>query len=358
MLNIYQLNTAEAIQKYKNILQSINVIEPYGRPEYIEVFSGGLDNLYYFLFISTNQKDKVVMPGYLKPVVIGEEKTGYFDFITPYGYTGPFFSNDISENGINEFWRAIDQWYLENDVVAEFIRFDLFGNEKYYSGEVFPTMLNIKGRIVQKEMQWTNFDHKVRKNVNKGIREGLISEVYYQKIMDDKIEEFHEIYIDTMIRTNARQNFHYTLDQFKRFIKNNSDFAAICTVYLGSKPISSELLLVSNEAIYSFLGGTLNEFFDKRPNDFLKMEAINWARNHSKKYYILGGGYGFEDGIFKYKKAFFPNDIVKYCTGRKIINPKVYQSLIDKNNVLRLSLGLEKLSMDDTSFFPLYNKIN
>ena len=77
-----------------------------------------------------------------------------------------------------------------------------------------------------------------------------------------------------------------------------------------------------------------------------------------KKFYVLGGGYGFEDGIFKYKKSFFPNDVINYYTGRKTLNTNVYNELLERRNALRKGAGQSVLDSNDDSFFPLYNKLN
>ncbi|MCY1227034.1 hypothetical protein D3C87_142210 [compost metagenome] len=358
MLNVYKLDNKENCKEYKTLLSIFDAVEPYFLPQYINIFSGGFDNLIYFQFTSDETGAIIIMPGYLKPIAIGGEKTSYFDFITPYGYTGPLFTSNTVASDIIEFWKSIDQWYADNNVVTEFIRFNLSGNEAHYSGQVFPTMLNIKGRIIDEESQWTAFDHKVRKNVNKAKREELSSRIYFGKIQDNEILEFHNIYMQTMKRTNANESFSYSFVQFKFFINDNSKNAAICTVYLDQIPVSSELLLISKDSIFSFLGGTDENYFDKRPNDFLKVEALNWARGQQKKYYVLGGGYGFEDGIFKYKKSFFPNDAVNYYTGRKVVDENAYSQLLEKANNFRTLKGLEKLEHSDTSFFPLYNKLN
>lgn len=355
---VFKINSANGRNEYLNLLSSFNVKEPYCLLDYIDIFSGGLDNLVCFSFVSDITNSVVLMPGYLKPIIIGEEKTDYFDFITPYGYTGPFFSENILDSDMVEFWKLVDEWYLQNNVVTEFIRFNLSGNNSHYSGDVFPTMLNIKGQIIEEDKQWSLFDRKVRKNYNKANRENLLCRVFYVNIEDNIILEFYNIYIQTMERTNAKDSFFYTFDQFKKFININKRNAAICTIYLDQIAISSELLLVSEDSIYSFLGGTDDKYFDKRPNDFLKVEALNWARKQNIKYYVLGGGYGFEDGIFKYKKSFFPNDVVNYYTGRKVINEEVYTSLVNETNKYNKLNGLQELQFDDTSFFPLYNKKN
>lgn len=358
MLNILKLNTLEGIEGYKLLLSSLDISHPYYLPEYFEVFCGGFENLISFSFKSNSSESIIAMPGYLKPISIAGEITDFFDFTTPYGYTGPFYSSNIQPSDIEEFWMAVDQWYKENNIVTEFVRFSLSGNQQHYSGMVFPTMLNIKGQVISEVEQWTSFDAKVRKNVNKAKRENLSSKVYYKNIEHSKISEFYEIYIQTMKRTEAKENFFYMFEEFIKFIDNNKEYVAICTVYSEEIPISSELLLVSNATIFSFLGGTDDKYFDKRPNDFLKVEALNWARIAGKKYYVLGGGYGFEDGIFKYKKAFFPNNVVPYYTGRKILNQEVYNELVQKVSQLRQDSGLQGLELSDSSFFPLYNKQN
>lgn len=356
MFKVLYLNTTEGKIEYKQLITVNKIQNPYNTLEYMEVFCGGFEHL--ICFYLEKEEHCIIMPGYFNSIKIGGVDTGYFDFITPYGYTGPFYSKNIPVENLEAFWMAVDAWYSENKVVTEFIRFNLFGNELAYSGKTVPTMLNIRGEILEEELQWKDFDQKVRKNVNKAKRELLTSKMYYENIEDAFINEFHEIYIQTMIRTQAKQNFFYSLEQFKNFINNNSKNAAICTIYFEEKPISSELLLVSDDSIFSFLGGTDENFFDKRPNDFLKVEALNWARLQNKKYYVLGGGYGFEDGIFKYKKSFFPNDVVSYSTGRKILNQQIYDDLVKQVSKYRKSIELEELEGNDESFFPLYNKQN
>lgn len=359
IFKVLKLNSDNGKREYISLLSSLDRMNPYFQLDYVDVFSQGLENLICFYYSNEESSSLIIMLVHLNPIQIEKNKTQFFDVITPYGYTGPISSANTSEFDIIEFWKNVDQWYVVNNVVSEFVRFNLSNNHLNYSGEVVQTMLNVKGEILDEDIQWKSFDRKVRKNVNKAKRENLESNVYFMSNIDeDKILEFYTIYIETMIRTNALTKFHYSLENFKRFIRFNNGYCAICTVYFENIPIASELVLKSKDSIYSFLGGTDERFFDKRPNDFLKVKLIDWGRNQNLKYYVLGGGYGFEDGIFKYKKAFFPNDIVKYYTGRKVINKVAYDSLIEKANRCRVLRGLSELDLKDEPFFPLYKKIN
>ncbi len=358
MFSIFYLEQEEGKLQYCSLLTLVEFIEPYYLLDYFEFFCNGYENLICFSYNNLEKKCQIYMVGYLNPVKSGAGIIYYFDFITPYGYTGPVFSSNVEDSDIYEFWNCVDKWYKENNVISEFIRFNLSNNHLNYSGEVFPTMLNIKGKIIDEVSQWNLFDRKVRKNVNKANRENLTSKVFYLDIKENEIEEFFDIYSETMIRTNASSNFFYNIEIFKKFIFNNKENCALITIYLEDIPISTELVLISNENVYSFLGGTDANYFDKRPNDLLKVELINWARKQGKSYYVLGGGYGSDDGIFKYKKSFFPNDAVTFYTGRKIINKDIYQKLINETNIVRVAGSLPELESNDTSFFPLYKKTN
>ena len=358
VFSILEINTDKGKEEYLNLILMLKIKDPYAQLGYLEVFSGGLENLVCFFYSNKESNNWVMMLVHLNPITIGKEPTLFYDVITSYGYSGPILSANILEFELLEFWQNVDSWCFLNNVVSAFIRFNLTNNHLSYSGEVFPTMLNIKGAIINEDLQWKSFDRKVRKNVNKAKRENLCSEIYFLDIIDEKIAEFHDIYIHTMKRTNANETFLYSFNQFKKFLNNNRGYAAICTIYFEDTAVSSELLLISEDSVYSFLGGTNDSFFYKRPNDFLKVAALNWARTQGKKYYVLGGGYGLEDGIFKYKKCFFPNDVVTYYTGRRILNKVNYDQLVTKASKLRVAKGLLELDVEDKTFFPLYNKVN
>lgn len=352
MLKILNLNNVEDIDLYQKIVKTSDFKSAYNRLEYFDVFCGGRENLICFYY----QEDEkiILLPGYLKQIDINGFLKEKYDFNTPYGYTGPFFSKNIDDNTIELFWQITTQWQFENNVVSEFIRFNLFNNLRGYIGNLHDTMLNIKGAIIDKDKQWRAFDPKVRKNVKRAQRENLISRIYYKEIAQHCVDEFYGIYIDTMKRTNAKEFFFYSKESLNYFVYNNLDLCAFCTIYDHDKPVSTELLLISNNSVFSFLGGTISDAFEKRPNDYLKFEVINWARSKGFENYILGGGYGYEDSIFKYKKAFFPDNVVKYVTGRKIIDKEKYFHFVDEVNKVKSTDDL--INYDDNSFFPLYNK--
>ena len=151
-----------------------------------------------------------------------------------------------------------------------------------------------------------------------------------------------------MERKQANSLYKHSLDYFIQLVNNNAANCAIIVVYKENIPISTELLLLSTLGIYSFLGGTDPNYFNTRPNDFLKTEVLKWGHKRGYKHYFLGGGKDYNDSLYKYKKDFFPSDEdVIFYTGRKIIDKEVYKKLVISHNPLSIGCKI-------TSFFPLY----
>ncbi|MCF6295267.1 MAG: GNAT family N-acetyltransferase [Flavobacteriaceae bacterium] len=279
----------------------------------------------------------------------------YYDAESPYGYSGPIFSTNVIDKEIILFWKEVDSWYKKNKVVTEFIRFSLNGNQKYYSGQLIPTLNNIKGKIIDFDSLWGNFKQKVRNNYRKSLKHNLKAKIYSKDINNEIISKFYYIYIKSLKRNNAAKNFFYSKSYFENLIKNNLNNIIIALIFKDDIPISTELIVIERNVLYSHLGGTLAEYFNLRPNDFLKIEVIKWAINNEISYYLLGGGRENKDGLYKYKKSFFPKDEdVIFYTGRKVINQEAYHNLIKQITVDYSSVNT--LIGNSNVYFPIYKK--
>jgi len=352
MIEILDLNVITHRQKYKEALMSLGSKRPYDSLDFFLNFSNGFEKL---ICIYYKESDKLfLLPGYLKPIPGFD---GFNDFSSPYGYSGPIISKNADEDFIRTAWREIEKYFKSVNTISCFLRLALDSQIVGFQGEIHSTMKNIKGKILSEESQWLEFDHKVRKNVNKAIREDLeIKIVYGYELSEKDLLDFYTIYKDTMVRNNAQTNFYYSLETFKNFVNGSGDLCIFSFIYDKNKAISVEMALISDDSIFSFLGGTLSESFDKRPNDFLKIGLINWARTHNIKYFVLGGGYGCEDGIFKYKKAFFPNDVVDYYTGRWIISHQIYDQVLQEAKSKYKAKNDFSEEFESKDFFPGYRK--
>lgn len=265
----------------------------------------------------------------------------YFDISSPYGYGGLWSDSEIN----HDLWNLYSNYCREKGYISEFVRFELFGNYKNIFDGIVETRTHnvIRSLEISLEDMWMDFEHKVRKNIKRANNNGLEIRIDPGECLND----FLRIYYNTMERTQANEQFYFNKDFFKT-INAMSDHVAYFYVLYENKIISTELVIYGLQYCYSFLGGTDREFFQLRPNDFLKFEIIKWAKNKGLSNFILGGGYGKDDGIFQYKKSLAPNGIVNFYIGKKIYNQKLYDMLVHLKNANRNDKEI------NTAFFPLY----
>lgn len=272
------------------------------------------------------------------------ESNKYFDIITPYGY-GWFIGTVSNKTELMQEWR---NFCYDNGFVSEFVRFNLFTDYKdYYPGVVETNTHNVV-RTLQEPLEsiWADFKPKVRKNVKRANANGL------QIDLDNKgsyLDDFLRIYYGTMERTGANEGFFFPKSFFETLMhmKDNTMFFH---VMYEEKVISTELVIYGAENCYSYLGGTDCEYFELRPNDFLKYEIIKWAKEKGLQNFVLGGGYGTDDGIFQYKASFAPHGIREYYIGKSIFNKKNYINFCT----------LRKIDFEESSlangYFPKYRQ--
>lgn len=269
------------------------------------------------------------------------EKGKYFDLISPYGYGG--FLGNVSD------YKKVDLEYEEycrqSGYICEFVRFELFSDYyRFFAGEVETRTHNvIRDLDMGLDDIWMDFKQKVRKNVKRATKSGL------EIVIDESgkyLDEFLNIYYGTMERTKAESQFFFSKTFFEHINQMYGNYIYFHVKY-GEKIISTELVIYGADTCYSYLGGTNKDFFDLRPNDFLKYEIIKWAKQKGLKRFVLGGGYGQDDGIYQYKVCLAPKGIVDFYIGRRIFDQETYQMLVD----LRIENGTTDLKQE---YFPKY----
>ncbi len=265
----------------------------------------------------------------------------YYDLVSPYGYGG--FIGKVSDyEKLNLEYKS---YCKENGYICEFVRFELFDNYfRYFQGEVESRTHNVvRDLTIPIDDIWMDFKPKVRKNVKHAIRANL------EIIIDESgqyLDEFLKIYYGTMERALAEKEFLFS-KQFFETINQMKENYIYFHVKSGEKIISSELVIYGANNCYSYLGGTNSAYFELRPNDFLKYEIIKWASEKGLKKFVLGGGYGSDDGIFQYKACLAPHGIVDFYIGRRIFDENNYSKLVEIRAV-------ENPECIDSSFFPKY----
>ncbi|WP_350286187.1 GNAT family N-acetyltransferase [uncultured Croceitalea sp.] len=355
-LEINSFGSTNEITIYRELLEQLNCDSPYYCYELLNSSQNDNTALKCFIF-SVDNEVIAVMPFFLRPIASEKTVGDYYDVSSPWGYNGPFFKEDTDEALVDLFWKEVDQWYHDNDIVSEFLRFNFYGNHSHYSGHTLHTLKNVRGDITDWDKFWSNLKPNTRNQFRKAEKIGLRFEFHHQNILEEKIKAFYEVYIGTMDRRDAIDSFYHKLEYFLAICSENPQKCAIGLVYQGDSPISCEFFLLSNDTIFSFLGGTSSNHFKLRPNEFLKISAIKWARENGIQFYMIGGGLSNrdDDNLYLYKKKYFQyDDDIDFFTGRKVVNNEIYLKLIDTRSEDKGS-DTKILNVEE-GFFPKYRE--
>lgn len=324
--------------------------EIFSHPDYLKLYSD--EKSAAFCAVSVSDEGCVIYPFLMRD--LSQESFcdlsigSIYDIISPYGYGGPcFFGDGNLIKAMEIFNIEFQAWAESNNVISEFVRFYLDSNTReFFPGKVEYNNDNIIVDLTyDNNARWMTFKHKVRKNVKKAMSSGIELEV---DETGKRLDDFLEIYYCTMQRRSAKSGYYLPRDFFESLNSELKGHYVYLHAVFESKIIASELLLVSSNTIYSFLGGTNSDYFELRPNDFLKYHAICWGSNCNKKAFVLGGGYTPNDGIYTYKQSFEPKGNRSFYVGKRIFFDDIYELLIenrekDKGKIIR-----------ENKYFPLY----
>lgn len=250
-----------------------------------------------------------------------------WDTTTAYGYGGAFAWNTTPEEAV-DFWPRLERWALQEHVVTSFARLSLFPDHLLpFDGEIEMNGPNVVRSLTGTEEEiWGSYDSKVRQNIRRARSRGC-------RILIDpegqRLDEFLAVYTATMERRNAFKSYFFARDFFEALLRDLAGHCIFFHIELSGKVVSTELVLLSEKNAYFFLGGTLEEAFDNRPNELLQHETFLWCRGAGRKAIVLGGAYRASEGLLRYKKAFAPTGVVPFTVGRKIYDPDLVATLTD-----------------------------
>jgi Acetyltransferase (GNAT) domain len=355
VLNVWDASEPAENDLWVELWESAPSREVSAHPSYGRLFAGSGERLLCASFVG-DDGGVVLYPFLYRDLShLGAAKSmsgQLADISTPYGYGGPLTWGSSNADALAaEFWLRFDEWALRHNVVTEFIRFSLTtGDLLPHPGDRHTRMVNIVRSLEpDEETIWMDFEQKVRKNVKKAQRNGVTVAV---DLTGARIDEFLGIYEATMERRDADSGYYFPRTFFESIHRElPGNFAYFHASHEG-RVVSTELVLVSDDVVYSFLGGTDESAFEHRPNDLLKYEVMRWAKDQGKRAFVLGGGASPGDGIERYKRAFAPSGSVDFVTGQRILNPGAYEQLLSHRQRELDDAGREWPA--DSGYFPAY----
>ena len=293
----------------------------------------------------------VLYPFLLRPLPDGSGSDGH-DLTTPYGYGGPVAWGAADVPALAAaFWPAFDAWCAREGIVSEFVRFLLGPADRLpFPGAVEERALNVVRSLdLPADALWMDAEHKVRKNVRRAQASGVTVET---DETGARLDAFLSVYHATMDRREAGASYYFPASYFEALHRDLPGQFVYAFAMLDGVAVSAELVLVSETAVYSFLGGTDSAAFGARPNDLLKVEIARWAQNRGKRRFVLGGGYEPGDGIYRYKTSFAPNGSVPFHVGTRVHDAARYDALCERCRALARASGA--VWAPAPAFFPAY----
>jgi nucleoside diphosphate kinase len=345
-LRILDARLAEDNAAWVDIWDSWPGHEVWAHPAYVELFARPTDRV--LAAVSNDVLFPFIMRS-LSEEVWAEPDESACDITSPYGYGGVFAWGRASS--ADPFWDELDQWAAREHVVTAFARLSVFPDQLLdHRGDIVERFPNVVRDLSASEDElWKDYAHKVRKNVNRASGLGLTVE---HDASGRRLTEFLEVYEQTMDRRSANPGYYFSRQFFERLIAQLPHGLQFFYVLSEGRVVSTELVLVSAENAYSFLGGTLVAAFALRANDLLKHEVIRWAKEAGKKAFVLGGGYGAADGIFRYKLSFAPKGQRPFRVWTRIFDRAECDRLIARRSAWEHEQGRDWAPTDN--FFPPY----
>lgn len=306
-------------------------VEIFFTPEYFAAHESLEEEGTAKCFIFEKEGDVGMYPFLMRKV----HEDGYYDIEGAYGYNGVLVTTH-KPSFVKEFQKAFLAFCHESRVIAEFIRFHpLLKNETFFE---YMNVTKKNDNIIvnldlsEKEIWENSYDYAVRKSIKKALKNGLKTEFFdgQSVLKGNYLDAFFEIFYKTLDRNKANSSSYYNRAFLEKWLVAMPTKLLFFFALLNDRPVSTELILLSPETGYSFLGGTLEEAFPFRPNHLLKHELILQLKRMGKRHYCIGGGQAINDDLFRYKKTFDVNGVYPFFIGTKVHNKNIYNELCDE----------------------------
>lgn len=293
------------------------------------------------LLVFSFDENFIALPIVMRPI----EQTNFFDITSVYGYSGPIYrySQNYDPNNLIKFFQTkFLDFCNEHKIVSVFSRLHPLIEQK--------TILNALGTILElnrtvsinlqlpKEDQRKEYRKSLKSELNQLRRKEIVIKEANTK---DEIDQFIQIYYQTMDRVVASPSYYFSKDYFYDFL-NNSDFNSLLLIAIKEGEVIAGAIFTLTQSIMQYhLAGTKEAFIIETPMKLILDEARLIGNDTAAKSLHLGGGVGGQDtdSLFRFKSA-FSKDFKQFSVWKFIVNEEIYHDL-SKDKVR-------------TDFFPLY----
>jgi len=187
------------------------------------------------------------------------------------------------------------------------------------NGFEYEEHLNILIDLTKSEEElWKDVHSKRRNEIRRAKKEGTVFSV--KNTLND-LNECYKILKSVYKRAKLPiPEFNFFENIFKHF-NDNFGLQVFCAVN-ENKIIGCMLALIYKNTIYDYYAGSLEEYYNKNPNDLIPWEVFLWGKKNGYTLFDFGGAGkpGKPYGVRDYKKK-FGGELVNFGRFEKIHKP-------------------------------------
>ena len=282
----------------------------------------------------------------LFPLVIREIGLSHYKDVTSvYGYAGPIASHsNIPSDVLTSFSDSISIFFQEKNIVSAFSRLHpSFKNEALLNaiGEIVPLSETV---YIDLTIPLDEQKSRYRKGVKSDLSKLNRGEYFVFEDTEKKyISEFIEIYNENMVRVGARPEYFFDKAYYDMIFNSQDINSKLYFVVKENVKIAASIFVFSGNIIQYHLSGTRGDYLKNSPVRLIIDHVRVFGTENGYNELHLGGGVGSsEDSLFKFK-AGFSDCRHQFKVWRYIVNPDVYNQLVQEHN-----------PHPNSTYFPLY----
>lgn len=341
-------------QEWDDFLKSVNNYDFYHTYDYHHISKSESDTPVLIKY--TNKDTYIGLPLLIRKIPNSE----YFDAVSVYGYSGHIGSKLPDNFDTTHYEEVLLDFFKTKKIVSVFMRLNpyikfqniLFSNLGESTATETTTEfgeLTYLGKIVNinlslpLEEQRKKYSRRLKTHINKS------NKLLTVKVAETKeeIEAFKSLYYDNMKRINAKKNYFFSDDYFKKLV-SSQDFKTEILLAIEkstNKTIAAGMFIKTKKMVQYHLAGANEDYLDLNPIKFIIDKMRIKATEEGYKNFNLGGGLGANenDSLFRFK-SLFSDEYHPFFVWKLVANNRVYYELCKQNEV----------NYTASSFFPLY----
>lgn len=348
---------ATDLERWHAVLRQADDFDFYHLPEYHLVAEQNGEGT-GVLFVYRDVAHMAACPFLLRPLQnvagLAPRGNGFQDATSVYGYPGPICSASARNDSefIKRFNAALLLLAKKMKIVSMFSRLNpLLDNACLLSS--VGTVIGVGETVsvdlsMNSEVQWSHYRKSHRYEIVQARRHGMRA---YRDQQWNALSEFMRLYRLTMERANADDRYYFDESYFVRLREGLGDRLHLFVAELGDTVCSAALFVHAGSIIQYHLSGTNPQFAKLAPSKVVLDEARLWGNRTGARFLHLGGGVGAKrDGLFQFK-AGFSDQRHQFKIWRTIVDPPMYQRLVEQKHDWNKAHGLVATN---SNYFPAY----